>query len=176
MLYELKPATEINGWRVGALGDGGEVHTTLFAGPDAEQRATEYFEWKSASEPNALAYDGSQLFNAQNFFDQDGDPAGGFATAIGIDIRWQNGPLGRCVCEPGTCPGSGHGCERRLPNGAFVETLLYIVRSRLEWYQSSKFKSEYNAVAIEKIMEALDTLNRRTQTREARGVEGTHVQ
>ena len=50
---------------------------------------------------------------------ESGDPAGGTATATGIAVDFQDGPL--------------HGGE---PTGAFVETLLCIARDRLAFYQT----------------------------------------
>lgn len=93
--------------------------------------------------------------------DAEGRPAGGSASAIGLSITWQNGPLG-----------SGDG--RQAPNGAFVETVLTVALERLEFYQDSPFRCRENALAITKIEEALHWLNSRTARRVAAGVEGTH--
>jgi hypothetical protein len=82
----------------------------------------------------------------------DGMPAGGETKGIGLDIRWQNGPLGR-----------GEG--RVKPNGAF---------GRLNYYQNTRFKCRENALAITKLEEALHWLQARTNRREAENVEGTH--
>ena len=95
--------------------------------------------------------------------DENGMPAGGETTGIGISIRWQNGPLGR-------------GPTRREPNGAFVEGVIAAALDRLYWYQSTKFKCRENALAITKLEEALHWCNHRTQDREQRSVEGTHVE
>lgn len=103
-----------------------------------------------------------QEFEADNWLDDQGKPAGGFAVATGIDITWQNGPLGR-------------GEERVEPNGAFVETLLEIVRGRLEFYQEH-FPCRENQLAIWSLDDALAVLNSRTARREAAGIEGTHVE
>ena len=43
-----------------------------------------------------------------------------------------------------------------------------------EFYQNSKFASDYNKKALINIYEALEWLNKRTLDRETRGVEGTH--
>jgi len=86
---------------------------------------------------------------------------GGFARAVGINIDWQNGPLGR-------------GADRQEPNGAFVETVIEMCLRRLQFYQKSKFSCRQNALAITKLEEALHWLNDRTTEREARGIEGTH--
>ena len=101
-------------------------------------------------------------YQSQNDNDSNGSPAGGFASGTGIKISWQDGPLGR-------------GETRKDPNGAFVETVIDIARQRIQYYQDSKFKCRENAIAITKLEEALLWLNKRTQDREARSVEGTHV-
>lgn len=93
----------------------------------------------------------------------DGTPEGGIALAPGIKISWQNGPLGRDE-------------DRKEPSGAFVETVIAIAKERLEFYQSTRFASPYNARAITALEDALASLNARTQEREVREVEGTHVE
>lgn len=100
-------------------------------------------------------------FTAENFLDDNGNPAGGYAKGVGIDIKFQDGPLGR----------DG---DRQEPNGAFVETLAAIILQRIEHYQGGKFKCRENALAITKFEEGLMWLNKRTQGREERKVEGTH--
>jgi hypothetical protein len=102
-----------------------------------------------------------QEYIAENYLDEDGNPAGGEARATGVVILWQNGPLGR-------------GDGRLEPNGAFVETVLKICVERLEFYNNTKFRCRENSLAITKIEEAIHWLNHRTAMREARGVEGTH--
>lgn len=62
-------------------------------------------------------------YKAENFNDPDGMPYGGYAKGTGIDIKWQEGPLGR-------------GEDRKEPNGAFVETVIDIARQRIEYYQT----------------------------------------
>lgn len=96
-----------------------------------------------------------------NTTDNHGNPTGGFVNGTGLKITWQDGPLGR----------DG---DRIDPNGAFVETVLSAALQRIEFYQDSKFRSKENAMAITKIEEALLWLNKRTQDREERKVEGTH--
>ena len=106
-----------------------------------------------------------QAIRATNHTDANGNPTGGTATGTGIDIQWQNGPLGR-------------GIERQEPNGAFVEGVIAAALQRIEWYQNAsggKFKCRENALAITKLEEALHWLDHRTRAREAREVEGTHV-
>lgn len=104
-------------------------------------------------------------FESRNDVDGNGNPAGGTVKGIGLEISWQNGPLGR-------------GSDRTEPNGAFVETVIAATIQRIEFYQTAsngKFKSRENAVAITKLEEAGMWLNKRTQDREARQVEGTHT-
>lgn len=100
-------------------------------------------------------------FVASNDNDVHGKPAGGTVMGIGMEIHWQNGPLGRDA-------------DRKKPNGAFVETVIAAVKQRIEYYQASGFACRENAIAITKLEEALMWLNKRTQDREARKVEGTH--
>jgi hypothetical protein len=99
-----------------------------------------------------------------NDTDAKGNPVGGFVTGTGLMIQWQAGPLGR-------------GKDRKMPNGAFVETVIEAAKQRIEFYQrvaDGKFKCRENAIAITKLDEALLWLDKRTREREARGVEGTH--
>lgn len=101
---------------------------------------------------------------AENWIDVDGNPGGGTVLATGLEIIWQNGPLGR-------------GDERKEPNGAFVETVIAAALQRIEHYQEAfdgKFACAENYMAIEKLKDALHWLDRRTRARELRGVEGTH--
>lgn len=68
-----------------------------------------------------------------------------------------------------------HGPIREAgPNGLTNETLLAIVRDRLEGFQRGPLACEENALALIGVCSALDWLDRRTAEREARGVEGTH--
>ena len=101
-------------------------------------------------------------FNATNNNDENGNPAGGSISGTGLSITWQNGPLGRDA-------------ERKAPNGAFVETVIAAAKSRIEFYQESKFACDDNAEAIVLLDKALEVLNRRTAARESRAVEGTHT-
>jgi len=93
--------------------------------------------------------------------DADGNPTGGYATGTGLDIVWQDGPLGR-------------GDGRVEPSGAFVESVLLACAHRLEFYEESKFACEANQVALGHIRKALDALRARRREREARGVQGTY--
>jgi len=101
-------------------------------------------------------------YEATNETDENKNPTGGSVKGVGLSIEWQDGPLGR-------------GDERKDSNGAFVETVIDAARQRIEFYQASKFKSRENAIAITKLQEALMWLNKRTEDREQRKVEGTHI-
>ena len=103
-----------------------------------------------------------QRIIAENFTDKEGNPQGGYAVGAGIDIRWQNGPLGR---------------DESLiePNGAFVEGVIQAALLRLQYYETTKFKCWQNAGAIAYLQDALGMLEARTADREERGVEGTYV-
>ncbi len=106
-----------------------------------------------------------QEFTATNEVDEDGLPAGGYATSRGLNIEWQKGPLGE------------EGPDRKEPNGAFVETLIAAALQRIEWYQEvngGKFYCAENSQAIIYLRNALLSLDQRTKDRQARGVEGTH--
>lgn len=100
-------------------------------------------------------------FESVNQTNKEGNPAGGYAKGIGIDIRWQDGPLGQ-------------GENRKEPNGASVETVIAIAIDRIKFYNESKFKCHENSVAITKLEEALMWLDYRTKNREQQGVEGTY--
>jgi len=97
-----------------------------------------------------------------NYVDEQGNPAGGIVTGKGLEITWQNGPLGR-------------GENRQEPNGAFVETVIDAVAQRIAFYQNSKFHCIENAIALGHLNAALEVLNERTKARDDRDVEGTHT-
>jgi len=101
-------------------------------------------------------------FEAKNSVDENENPTGGSIAGTGLKIQWQDGPLGR-------------GEDREEPNGAFVETVIAAAKSRLEFYQKSKFNCEENAGAISHLDKALEVLDSRTKDREKREVEGTHT-
>ena len=101
-------------------------------------------------------------FKSEHWNDANGNPEGGISFGNGFSIGWQHGPLGT-------------GPNRREPNGAFVEDVLAAVADRIRYYQDGRFASDYNAVALEHIEAALASLDQRTKDREARGVEGTHL-
>lgn len=102
-------------------------------------------------------------FNAENFTDENGKPAGGYVEGTGICIEWQDGPLG-APDDP----------NRQEPNGAFVETVIAAALQRIEYYNETEFRCRENSLAITKLEEALHWLNARTNRRVSQGVEGTH--
>lgn len=61
-------------------------------------------------------------------------------------------------------------------NGLTHETLLAVLIDRLYGFQSGPFECEDNAEALRSLKHALRCLQRRTEARIARGVEGTHQQ
>lgn len=117
--------------------------------------------------------------------DTNGNPAGGVTTSVGIEIHWQDGPLGlgkplselRASDVPrGLDPDD---VARKEPNGAFVEGVILAAIGRLQFYQggcgTSKFACRENVLALTKLQEALFWLEERTRSREERGVEGTNT-
>lgn len=100
-----------------------------------------------------------QVFNKS---DGNGNPTGGHVIGVGLNIEWQDGPLGRDA-------------DRKTPNGAFVETVISSALQRIKFYQASKFACEENARAAAHLQEALFWLELRTKDREERSVEGLHV-
>ena len=97
----------------------------------------------------------------QHHSDGNANPTGGRTVGVGIQIDWQDGPLGR-------------GEDRQAPNGAFVEGVIQAALGRLEFYQASKFTCPENGLAIIHLKHALEALQSRTAKREERAVEGTH--
>ncbi len=116
-----------------------------------------------------------QKIQQRHEIDAVGNPGGGETTGTGIDIKWQNGPLGRTPVS--------------TPNGAFVEGVILAAIGRLQFYQTTKvpnytgtpgettlkFACRENALAITKLEEALMWLEERTRGREERKVEGTNT-
>lgn len=93
--------------------------------------------------------------------DSNGNPSGGQSLARGIEVNWQDGPLGT-------------GENRKEPNGAFVEELIQIAVDRINFYNDSKFRCRENSLAVTKLEEALHWLNARTSRRTEQNIEGTH--
>jgi hypothetical protein len=103
----------------------------------------------------------NQKITCSNGTDEAGNPTGGAVRGVGMEIAWQDGPLGR-------------GADRKEPNGAFVEGVVAAAIQRIAFYQASKFACRENAIALTHLETALLWLNKRTADREARDVEGTH--
>lgn len=103
----------------------------------------------------------AQEIECVNINDENDRPAGGYVLGTGLQINWQNGPLGR-------------GDNRSEPNGAFVETVIQAAIQRIIYYNDNGFGCRENSLAITKLEEALHWLNARTQRREQAGTEGTH--
>ncbi len=131
--------------------DEGGTHECNYPGCDCRQFA------EKGEEPMST----KQVIGFSNDHDQDGNPAGGYVSGTGISITWQNGPLGRDE-------------ERKEPNGAFVEDVLEMCAERIRFYQAGRFRCRENAIALTHLETAILWLNKRTQDRDARGVEGTH--
>ena len=98
-----------------------------------------------------------------NRYDKNGDPAGGYASGVGLEIKWQDGPVNRLEGE-----------KKDGLNGTFVEDVLEAVAQRLEFYQKSRFACKENAYALDDIRLALARLMDRRKDRQKRGVEGKH--
>jgi len=95
-------------------------------------------------------------FNAPHHFkvvNNDGN-----SNAIVGDIHFQEGPI-----------------KENGVNGVANENLINMVICRLEHFQTSPYACRENALAITKLEESLMWLQKRTNGREARGVEGTHT-
>lgn len=95
-----------------------------------------------------------------NGYGPKGVPRGGRSLGPGIDICWQDEPLGR-------------GPERKTPNGAEVDGVIDAVIHRIQFYQTSLFVCEEYALALQNLKIARRLLHMRTNNREARRVEGT---
>ena len=98
---------------------------------------------------------GSGNANHEYHITWDRDNNGYIATQ---SIKFQNGPI-----------------KEQGVNGIQNEDLICIVIDRLEGFQSGDFACEDNGKAIADLHRALANLRKRTDEREARGVEGTHT-
>jgi hypothetical protein len=103
-----------------------------------------------------------QELTLANVTDVDENPTGGEVVGPGMTIHWQNG--GRAREDGSLAPA----------NGAFVETVIYAAKQRLEFFQKSQYATDENQEAIEHLDQALLALDKRRQARKARGVEGKH--
>lgn len=102
-----------------------------------------------------------QFLKGVNRYDDKGNPAGGYVKGVGINIGWQDGPLGN---PP----------DLSKHNGAFIEGVIESAIGRLRFFQESKFKCKENEDAIYFLEQALVSLDSRTKDRKDRNVEGTH--
>lgn len=118
---------------------------------------TNYYNRTRKAKPNTMQQEMVEVHE----LDEHRHPAGGKTLGKGIEIHWQDGPLGR-------------GPDRKEPNGAFVEGVIKAALGRLEFYQESEFRCEENDDAIGYLEAALGALERRTIDRTDREVEGTH--
>lgn len=59
-------------------------------------------------------------------------------------------------------------------NGLTERDLLEILKNRLENFQASEYRSDYNEHALKHIRQAIEALDARTADRTERGVEGTN--
>jgi len=80
------------------------------------------------------------------------------ATATGLDVRWQQGPIigGQFT-------------------GASVEVIVRTAIARLEQYQASPTACDENRQAVEHLNAVLGLLDARTRDRYRRGVMGTEA-
>lgn len=111
-----------------------------------------------------------EVFNQK---DENENPTGGSVqlktVKEGVDtfpaliVNWQDGPRG----QEGTD-------ELADPNGAFVEDVIYAAIQRLEFFQDSKYASEYNEKAIQYLTSALSCLDVRSKKRAEAGTLGKH--
>jgi hypothetical protein len=103
-----------------------------------------------------------QKLDLLNKLNEQGAPTGGHVRGIGIHILWQDGELGR-------------GADRKPQNGAYLEDVLEACLARLRFFQSSKLNCPESVVTLNGLEDALKWLRRRTESREKRKVEGTHL-
>lgn len=108
---------------------------------------------------------GRQPLVCENYTDANGNPTGGLAIGVGFEISWQYGP----TRDPETL--------RKVPQtGAFVEDVAQAIIQRIEFYQGSKFASPFNEAALDHFRRGLVALESRRRDREARGVDGLHLE
>lgn len=101
----------------------------------------------------------AKMYNANHYYEVRQTPSEGATISekeIYAKIKFQQGPI------------KEHGI-----NGCHNEDLIAIVIDRLQGFQESSFACKENDMAITKLEEALLWLNKRTQNRRAKGIEGT---
>lgn len=101
---------------------------------------------------------GLKTYSSELTRNSDGVVIGGHAKSVGMDIKWQAGPI----------PEMGI-------NGTTCEEVMLAVIDRLEGFQASKFNCSENAIAIHYIELAIQSLVSRTKRREAAGSKGTYL-
>ena len=115
---------------------------------------------------------------SNHFLDSNQNPAGGNTFGVGFAIGWQNGPLGRrspaCSLNARLGKPCDAECTRKPQNGAFVEDIIEAAIDRIEFYQTTQFKCDRNANALEYLKVGLLNLRQRTIERERNNTEGTH--
>ena len=77
-----------------------------------------------------------QRLECSNKVDEDNNPTGGSVEGIGIEINWQDGPV-------------GNGTKHNTANGAFVEGVIQAALQRIQFFENSKFACEENEIAAD---------------------------
>ena len=103
----------------------------------------------------------SNWIASRNYTDDNGNPAGGYCSGVGMCIHWQDGPRG-----------ASQGSELNPPNGAFVEDAILAAIQRLEFFERSQYAHPANAEAIRHCRAAIKALHDRAVERKSRGVLG----
>lgn len=87
---------------------------------------------------------------------------------VSAELRSGEIDLQKISLQHGPIKENGH-------NGIFMEHLIAICIDTLGKFQTSKYNCRENAIAKTKLEEAMMWLNKRTQNRVKRGVEGTNI-
>ena len=101
-------------------------------------------------------------FIARNATNENGRPAGGFVKGVGIEITFQDGPLG----------------DEDYPSGAFVEHVLEAALQRVQFYQDvegGRYKCLENEEIITHLELAIAECVKRQNRRGVEGTLGTHA-
>jgi len=115
-------------------------------------------------------HEGSALNNAITIVSDERDESGGaHYYQASIDSPVHIAPVVQCIIRFQTGPLKEAGL-----NGISDEALLAIVVDRLEGFNEGPYRCRENSLAITHIQEALHWLQHRTNSRQRRGVEGTH--
>lgn len=105
----------------------------------------------------------SNQIASRNYADDNGNPAGGYCSGVGMCIHWQDGPRGVFGGEPNPA------------NGAFVEDAILAAVQRLEFFERSQYAHPANAEAIRHCRAAIKALHDRAIERKSRGVLGVNA-